>query len=144
MLRRRWFAVVFCLGLAGPVLVAGVPWLDPVLLASVCQAFAKPIGKPGQNRQAKRRPDPVAEAGQKVFRARLCVGCHTVQSAGITSEEKLAGPDLSTVGRRYDARQLQAWIREGLPKSDGKQHPLLFLGSATEWQALVKWLTRLK
>lgn len=85
---------------------------------------------------------PAAGAdGKEVFLAQKCNLCHSVSSAGIeakTTNEKLQGPDLSTV-ELPDAEWLAAYLKQE-ETHDGEKHKKKFTGSDEELQALIDWL----
>jgi mono/diheme cytochrome c family protein len=86
---------------------------------------------------------PAAEAadGKEIFLAQKCNLCHAVSSAGIeatTTNEKLKGPDLSTV-ELADAEALAAYLKQE-ENLDGKKHKKKFTGSDDELKALIDWL----
>jgi len=86
---------------------------------------------------------PTAEGadGKEVFLAQKCNLCHAVSSAGIeatTTNEKLKGPDLSTVDLG-DGAWLAAYVKQE-ENRDGKKHKKKFTGSEEELQALIAWL----
>lgn len=86
---------------------------------------------------------PAARAadGKEVFLAQKCNLCHTVSSAGIeatTTNEKLKGPDLSTV-ELPAAATLAAYLKQE-EMIDGKKHKKRFTGSDDELNALIAWL----
>lgn len=88
---------------------------------------------------------PGAEAadGKEVFLAQKCNLCHAVSSAGIeatTTNEKLKGPDLSTV-EMPDAAALAAYLKQE-EMIDGKKHKKKFTGSDEELSALIAWLQK--
>jgi mono/diheme cytochrome c family protein len=50
-----------------------------------------------------------AKAGQKVFGAKACMGCHTV------GKGRLAGPDLAGMFERRTEAWLRAWLKDPAP-----------------------------
>ena len=57
--------------------------------------------------------------------------------------EKMAGPDLSTVGDQHDA----AWIVKFVSREteqDGKQHKSEYKGTKADLQAIADWLAAMK
>jgi len=79
--------------------------------------------------------------GKEIFLAQKCNLCHAVSSAGIeatTTNEKLKGPDLSTVDLG-DGAWLAAYLKQE-ENHDGKKHKKKFSGSDEELEALIAWL----
>lgn len=108
--------------------------IRPVLLALLAIAAATALATAPL--QAAEAP-----AGQKIFLAQKCNLCHSVSSAGIeakTTNEKLQGPDLSTV-ELPDAEWLAAYLKQE-ETHDGEKHKKKFTGSDEELQALIDWL----
>ena len=84
-----------------------------------------------------------AADGKEVFLAQKCNLCHAVSSAGIeatTTNEKLKGPDLSTV-EMPDAATLAAYLKQE-EMIEGKKHKKKFTGSDEELNALIAWLQK--
>ena len=75
-----------------------------------------------------------------------CAECHAVKSAEIaatTKNEEDKGPDLKSIGGKYQ----KSWIRKYVKKEadkDGGQHLKKFKGSDEELQAIVDWLGSLE
>ncbi len=85
-------------------------------------------------------------SGKKVFEAEKCSMCHALSNLGIeatTKAEKLKGPDLVDVGKRYEADWIAKYIKKEADK-EGKSHTKPFKGSDEELQALVDWLLEQK
>ena len=53
-----------------------------------------------------------AKAGQKVFGAKACMGCHTV------GKGRLAGPDLAGVLERRSEAWVRLWLKDPTPMFD--------------------------
>jgi mono/diheme cytochrome c family protein len=86
---------------------------------------------------------PAAEAadGKEIFLAQKCNLCHAVSSAGIeatTTNEKLKGPDLSSI-ELPDPETLAAYLKQE-ENLDEKKHKKKFSGSDEELKALIDWL----
>lgn len=84
--------------------------------------------------------------GHRVFMAKKCNLCHSIDSLGverITKSEKIAGPDLSAVGKEHSAEWLEGWLRRQ-EKKDGKTHSREFKGTDAELEELVAWLAKLR
>lgn len=84
--------------------------------------------------------------GHRVFMAKKCNLCHSIDSLGVartTKSEKIAGPDLSAVGKKHSAEWLEGWLRRQ-EKQDGKTHSREFKGTDAELEELVGWLAKLR
>ncbi len=84
--------------------------------------------------------------GKKVFEAEKCSMCHALSNLGIeatTKSDKLKGPDLVDVSKRYEGDWLAKYLKKEADK-DGKSHTKPFKGSDEELQALVDWLLEQK
>jgi len=93
----------------GPKQQAAAP-ADSVQTASAgakvqaAQQPAKPGAKPGANDTASAPPqaadpaDPAYAAGEKLFMAKGCVGCHSLQA--VNAPKGMIGPNLANVGAR--------------------------------------------
>jgi cytochrome c2 len=92
--------------------------------------------------------------GKKIFVERKCNTCHALETEGIikakaSDEAEEAGeessgdepPDLSGVGRRFDAGQMDGWLRKKLA-IDGDKHPKRFAGGDEERKVLIEWLLK--
>ena len=86
------------------------------------------------------------DAGQKAFEANKCSNCHSVEKLKIerkVKSEKMAGPDMSTVGDKHDA----AWIVKFASREiqmDGKDHKSEYKGTKEDLQVIADWLASLK
>jgi len=84
--------------------------------------------------------------GQKAFEASKCNNCHSIEKLKMERKiesEKMAGPDLSTVGDKHDA----AWIVKFVSREtelDGKQHKSEYKGTKADLQAIADWLASMK
>ena len=87
-----------------------------------------------------------ADDAQKAFEANKCSNCHSIDKLKIERKiesEKMAGPDLSTVGDKHDA----AWIVKFVSREteqDGKQHKSEHKGPKADLQAIADWLASMK
>ena len=80
----------------------------------------------------------VAEAGQKVFFAQGCYGCHRLGVAGTP-----IAWDLSHVGRKYSEAELQKWLRDPASQKPTAHMPRLAL-TEDEIRALARYLASLR
>lgn len=84
--------------------------------------------------------------GKKVFLAQGCNECHAVSTAEIeatTKVESEKGPDLKSIGRKYQGEWITKYIKKGAD-IEGKAHTKKFKGSDEELQVLVDWLLEQK
>lgn len=84
--------------------------------------------------------------GHRVFAAKKCSLCHSIESLDVertTKSEKIAGPDLSAVGKEHSAEWLEGWLRRQ-EKIDGKTHSREFKGTDAELEELAAWLAKLR
>jgi cbb3-type cytochrome oxidase cytochrome c subunit len=84
--------------------------------------------------------------GHRVFMAKKCNLCHSIDALDVertTKSEKIAGPDLSEVGKKHSAEWLQGWLRKQ-EKMNGKTHSREFKGTDEELDELVAWLAKLR
>jgi mono/diheme cytochrome c family protein len=85
-------------------------------------------------------------AAVKAFDANKCSNCHSIEKLGMERKiqsEKMAGPDLSTVGDKHDAAWIVKWCMREVEK-DGKQHKSEYKGTKEDLQAIANWLATLK
>src|SRR6476619_5513769 len=148
---QAWIAHMQTLG---PKQQAAAP-ADSVQTASAgarlqaAQDPAKPGAKPGAAKDSAEAPqaaapaDPAYAAGEKLFMAKGCVGCHSLQA--VNAPKGMIGPNLANVGARsYIAagtlkntdENLARWIRNPQEIKKGVLMPNLGV-SETEAQALV-------
>jgi mono/diheme cytochrome c family protein len=78
------------------------------------------------------------EAGQKVFFAQGCYGCHRLGAAGTPIAH-----DLSHVGRKYTEAQLVQWLRDPKSQKPTAHMPRLAL-TEDEIKALATYLASLR
>jgi hypothetical protein len=86
------------------------------------------------------------DAGQKAFEANKCSNCHSIEKLGIARKiqsEKMAGPDMSTIGDKHDAEWIMKWASRQIEK-DGKQHKNEYKGTKEDLQTIANWLASLK
>lgn len=82
----------------------------------------------------------------KVFDANKCSNCHSIEKLEMKRKiesEKMAGPDLSTIGDKHDA----AWIVKFAQREvelEGKQHKSEYKGTKKDLQAIADWLAAMK
>jgi mono/diheme cytochrome c family protein len=84
--------------------------------------------------------------GHRVFTAKKCSLCHSIDALDVertTKSEKIAGPDLSEVGKKHSAEWLEGWLRKQ-EKLNGKTHSREFKGTDAELEELVAWLAKLR
>ncbi len=81
-------------------------------------------------------------AGKTIFINSKCSGCHTVQSADITSKNKNA-VDLSKTGDNLQPDFIVNYLNKEVKLND-KQHKIAFKGSADDLNTLADWLVSLK
>ena len=84
--------------------------------------------------------------GKTIFLANKCNMCHSVPAVGIEAKvkvEKMKGPDITKTAARFNADQLEKYIRKQLPL-EGEDHKTEFKGSDEELAAMVAWLRQLK
>jgi mono/diheme cytochrome c family protein len=87
-----------------------------------------------------------ADPGQQAFEANKCSNCHSVEKLGIARKiqsEKMAGPDMSTIGDKHDADWIMKWTSRQIEK-DGKQHKNEYKGTKEDLQTIATWLASLK
>jgi cytochrome c553 len=82
-------------------------------------------------------------AGKKVFVGLKCNSCHSVEVAGIPKKANQKLPDLSTIGSKYDAEFLSAFLKKK-ERTNDKTHIASFKGNEEEVAELPKWLASLK
>ena len=80
--------------------------------------------------------------GQKIFVNSKCTVCHSVQSAGITSNKKEA-VDLSKTGDNYKTDFIVKYLNKEVKIND-KLHKLAFKGSSEDLNTVAGWLNSLK
>jgi hypothetical protein len=125
-------------------LVAEADDLVPLLeqLGVVDRARLDLVGRSTpERRRAQETDDRVG-----VFAAKKCSLCHSIESLDVertTKSEKIAGPDLSAVGKEHSAEWLEGWLRRQ-EKKDGKTHSREFKGTDAELEELVAWLAKLR
>jgi mono/diheme cytochrome c family protein len=87
-------------------------------------------------------PAPSSEAvvarGQAAFKNNGCYGCHMIGKFGTP-----IGPDLSTVGRKYDRDYLARWLRDPAMQRPSAHMPALELTDA-DVRALAAYLSTLR
>jgi mono/diheme cytochrome c family protein len=80
----------------------------------------------------------VVARGEAAFKNNGCYGCHMIGKFGTP-----IGPDLSTVGRRYDPEYLTRWLRDPAMQRPSAHMPALELTDA-DVQALAAYLGSLR
>lgn len=85
-------------------------------------------------------PTPTKD-GPTIFAEAKCDHCHSVTSAGITSNKRNA-VDLSNCGANTTAESIELYITKR-SELNGKKHKDAFRGSAEDLQALAAWLATL-
>lgn len=80
--------------------------------------------------------------GQKIFLNSKCTACHSVVSAGITSNNKNA-VDLSNAGKNYKTDFMIRYLNKE-EKINGNLHKIVFKGSSEDLNTLAGWLISLK
>ena len=83
-------------------------------------------------------------AGQKLFVAKKCNTCHSIESQKVT--KKLASskaPDLSDLGKDHDAEWITKWLNKEVDL-DGKKHSSSWTGTPEDEKTLADWLATLK
>jgi mono/diheme cytochrome c family protein len=86
-------------------------------------------------------------AAQKAFEANKCSNCHSIDKVGIKRKiqsEKMAGPDLSTIGAQHDAAWIEQWLQRKVKAADGTTHKSEYKGTAEDMKAISAWLASLK
>jgi mono/diheme cytochrome c family protein len=83
-------------------------------------------------------PDEIAARGQAAFKNNGCYGCHLIGKFGTP-----IGPDLSTVGRKYDPDYLARWLRDPALQRPSAHMPALELTEA-DVRALAAYLGSLR
>ncbi|HKB85757.1 MAG TPA: c-type cytochrome [Ignavibacteriaceae bacterium] len=81
-------------------------------------------------------------AGQKIFLESKCTACHSVNTAGITSNKKEA-VDLSKTGDNLNTNFITRYLNKEVKQND-KLHKTAFKGSAENLNTLASWLTSLQ
>jgi mono/diheme cytochrome c family protein len=81
---------------------------------------------------------PVVERGQAAFKNNGCYGCHMIGKFGTP-----IGPDLSTVGRKYEPEYLTRWLRDPAMQRPSAHMPALELTDA-DIKALAAYLGSLR
>ena len=95
------------------------------------------------------RPLAAAEdaPGKKMFLAKKCNTCHSIDSQSIvriSKSEKTKGPDLSNVGGTHLAPWIMQFLEREVAASDGKKHAKPWNGTDQELKQLADWLSTLK
>jgi mono/diheme cytochrome c family protein len=96
-------------------------------VATVCQA-----------QSPSPSPDTIVARGQAAFKNQGCYGCHVIGKFGTP-----IGPDLSTVGRKYQPDYLARWLRDPALQRPSAHMPALEL-SETEIRDLAAYLGGLR
>jgi cytochrome c oxidase subunit 2 len=147
---QAWVAHMQTLGPKPPA-AASAPASDSVTTASAgakVQAQGKPQSKPDSAAiQAPAAPaDPAYAAGEKLFLAKGCVGCHSL--AAVNAPKGMIGPNLANVGARsYIAagsfkntdENLARWIQNPQAMKQGVLMPNLGV-TPDEAKSLVAYL----
>ena len=155
----------FVIELVGPTLIVSLAILLTAAFVSAAPPTKAP--KPGSKSKAPagkskstRRAAPGAKSSansreksaQSARRGRSlvvetgCLGCHSVSRAGLkksTPKVVRGGPDLSGVGKRWRARDLERWLLQDLKKK-GKPHSIKFPGSRDQLRDVVQFLSSLR
>ena len=108
--------------------MAAKPWCPGLVGAALVAGFILPAG-------AMAEDEPL---GQKLFRDKGCVGCHSIGGQG-----GQVGPALDHVGDRYSPEWMYTWLRDPAAVKPGTQMPKLPL-TDEERALLVFFLTRLR
>jgi mono/diheme cytochrome c family protein len=90
---------------------------------------------------AQSRPpssEAVVARGQAAFKNNGCYGCHMIGKFGTP-----IGPDLSTVGRKYELEYLARWLRDPAMQRPSAHMPALEVTDA-DIRALAAYLGSLK
>jgi mono/diheme cytochrome c family protein len=90
---------------------------------------------------AQSRPAPseaVVARGEAAFKNNGCYGCHMIGKFGTP-----IGPDLSTVGRKYEPEYLTRWLRDPAMQRPSAHMPALELTDA-DIKALAAYLGSLR
>lgn len=86
------------------------------------------------------------DAARKAFDANKCSNCHSIEKLGMERKiqsEKMAGPDLSTVGDRHDAEWIVKFAMREVQLED-KQHKSEYKGTKKDLEAIAAWLASMK
>jgi len=82
--------------------------------------------------------EAVVSRGEAAFKNNGCYGCHLIGKFGTP-----IGPDLSTVGRKYEPEYLARWLRDPAMQRPSAHMPALELTDA-DIQALAAYLGSLR
>lgn len=91
-----------------------------------------------------------AADGKTLIGEKKCTTCHSVKAAGIEKTKKKKGPDLSGVGKKYDAAHIEKFLKKEVEHksvfNEGKQvkHKKKFKGSDEELKAVATFLAAQK
>lgn len=96
-------------------------------------------------------PAPASAAdGKQLVSDKKCTTCHSVKAAGIEKTKKKKGPDLSGVGKKYDAEHIAKYLKKEVEHKsvykEGKnvKHKKKFKGNDEELKAVAAFLAQQK
>lgn len=90
--------------------------------------------------------DMAAEKGQEAFEANKCNNCHSIEKLSIERKlksEKMAGPDLSTIGDEHMAEWIVKFLQREVDLDDNL-HKKEYEGTKKDLEAIAGWLASLK
>ncbi|MDX1632809.1 MAG: c-type cytochrome [Thermoanaerobaculia bacterium] len=83
---------------------------------------------------------------REIFDRKNCAHCHSIEVEGIeatTDSEKMRGPELSALGERMTAPEIEEYLSEGDPTLR-THHWKEFWGSEDDLEILIRWLATLE